>query len=205
MKLIRGAAVGIGLIAFAAGAVVTQPAQADSSDYSLLFPQFSPPVRWNPCRAITWDTRAVPRSERVRLTAAFRAATAASGIRFRAVRRKADISVRFRWTNAIAGEAGRGGARVVILPNGSRHLALGALSLTPPRTATEAARITIYMHEIGHVIGLGHARLEDEVMYPAVTVNAASAPQFGPGDRRGLAALGSKGGCVQESPQFIRR
>lgn len=50
---------------------------------------------------------------------------------------------------------------------------------------------SVVMHELGHLVGLGHVDSNEELMYPTT----AAATDFGPGDRSGLAALGS-GRCI---------
>lgn len=52
----------------------------------------------------------------------------------------------------------------------------------------------IIVHELAHLVGLGHVDDRDELMYPIVTLGNA---EFGSGDRAGLAALGN-GACVPE-------
>lgn len=196
MRLIRSAAVGVGTVGVLAGALLgAGPAQAGYNDYTLMYPQYSPPARWNPCRVITWDSRAVPRAERGRLTAAFGMASSASGIRFRAVRRKADIAVKFQWKNETTGVAGMGGASIIFHADGTAYRGRGKLWFTPPRTLSAGEMGALYLHEIGHVIGLGHSTSPDEIMYPVMQPGIYD---YGAGDRHGMAVLGAKGGCVKE-------
>jgi hypothetical protein len=50
----------------------------------------------------------------------------------------------------------------------------------------------IMMHELAHVLGLGHVEDEDELMY---TYPGEGPVAFGPGDRRGLSAVGGDRPC----------
>ena len=51
---------------------------------------------------------------------------------------------------------------------------------------------SVIMHELGHVVGLGHVDAAGELMQP---MGSAERTVWGPGDKAGLAALGS-GQCV---------
>lgn len=52
--------------------------------------------------------------------------------------------------------------------------------------------LNLLMHEIGHIIGLGHVIAASEVMYHRVQDRT----EWGPGDRAGLARLGVAAGCL---------
>lgn len=53
---------------------------------------------------------------------------------------------------------------------------------------TRGTRISSYLHEIGHALGLGHAEDPTQVMYPVVSSRNAGG-RWGAGDLAGLAAL----------------
>jgi hypothetical protein len=54
-------------------------------------------------------------------------------------------------------------------------------------------RGAVIMHELAHVMGLGHAREESQIMYPSVTYKKA---KWGAGDYQGLKQLGNgRGKC----------
>ncbi|HZT64902.1 MAG TPA: matrixin family metalloprotease [Acidimicrobiales bacterium] len=52
----------------------------------------------------------------------------------------------------------------------------------------------LLLHEVGHMMGLGHAANPADVMYPTNTLSSATS--YGPGDLAGLRQL-SSGGCLQ--------
>jgi hypothetical protein len=53
------------------------------------------------------------------------------------------------------------------------------------RIANPKRVIHLYLHEIGHILGLGHARRDINVMYPSLDTMVG----LGPGDRAGVAAI----------------
>jgi hypothetical protein len=51
----------------------------------------------------------------------------------------------------------------------------------------------ILLHELGHVVGLGHVSEQSELMYPATTDGPS---RLGTGDRLGLMSVGGLAGCL---------
>lgn len=52
---------------------------------------------------------------------------------------------------------------------------------------------TVLHHEMGHAVGLGHAKQPNEVMYPIA--HTGSPTDYQAGDRAGLKAVGASAGC----------
>ena len=62
-------------------------------------------------------------------------------------------------------------------------------------TQSAATRKLVYMHELAHVLGLGHvSALGTQVMEPFMRADRPAI--WGMGDRTGLAKLGAKSGCL---------
>ncbi len=92
-------------------------------------------------------------------------------------------------------------AAVAPLPNSRKVYVTGSLLLDGPQLE-ESLRVvggrdqvlSVLLHELGHVIGLGHVEDPAELMHPEGQPGAAG---YGPGDRAGLARLGA-GACVPD-------
>jgi hypothetical protein len=96
--------------------------------------------------------------------------------------------------------AGKGGSSWLELPRGSVYVS-GVVVLDGPdltelltrRGGRDVAR-AIVQHELGHLVGLDHVPVATQLMYPETS---GGLTDFAPGDRQGLAALGS-GACFPE-------
>jgi hypothetical protein len=118
----------------------------------------------------------------------------------------ADILVGWRGASSFkAGVVGEGGAafyRGFRLPNGSNvHKAVeGGVMLNAGFNDRLAGGFgkgytwgEVVMHELAHVIGLGHVGAKSQVMYHAITGGAA---RWGAGDLNGFRKVGDTMGCV---------
>ena len=77
-------------------------------------------------------------------------------------------------------------------------VAINADYEAPPGFASTTDHGSLVLHELGHLVGLGHVSSPEEVMYPEA--DAKSPTDWSAGDRLGLALLGRTSGCIQEPP-----
>jgi hypothetical protein len=97
-------------------------------------------------------------------------------------------------TVPIAVTGGVGGGSLVsaeVVLNTDRQLAVG---FGPGPSEGE-----VLMHELGHVVGLGHVASASEAMYPSVRGIA----RYGSGDLAGFAAVGKPAGCHPAPPPHL--
>lgn len=178
------------------------------------------PVRWNPCTAIHWrsNTSRGPAGGLDVIKAAVASVSGATATQWvydgptSTVPRvgvlrtttTAPQAVVIGWTDAASSDllAGRsastaGMTRTVWFSTGTVAATRGAVV-----ALNRASRIplrggvswqTAITHELGHVVGLAHARAAAEVMAPVLSTGIAL---LQPGDRAGLARVGRQAGCV---------
>jgi hypothetical protein len=59
----------------------------------------------------------------------------------------------------------------------------------------------VLLHELGHVIGLGHVSSPAQLMYAELAEHTSSTAEFGVGDRVGLRLVGREAGCLEAPPR----
>ncbi|GAA4692549.1 hypothetical protein GCM10023349_04450 [Nocardioides conyzicola] len=176
-------------------------------------------VRWNPCQPITYrlNTHLMPAGSRADLKNVFAQVSAATGLRFTYVGTttyvpfankttthptNADIVLAWstpRSASVLAGStAGRGGA-VWASAGGVTELYDGQAVFDATQrmssARSEQRRLTrqLYLHEVGHIVGLDHVSDKRQIMYP--TMQRTADAHYGAGDLAGLALLGAARGC----------
>jgi hypothetical protein len=159
------------------------------------------PVRWNPCRTLTWgSTSQLPQSEVFALEQAFATTSRATGIAFEqspvGMKPDIDVSVSLVPGSRVDGE----GTMEYIPPYGPvRGRAIsGKISAQIGAETAPELRQALYLHEIGHVMGLAHVSDPAQVMYD--TVDFSDGYGFGAGDLAGLRQLGTEAGCLNPPP-----
>lgn len=73
---------------------------------------------------------------------------------------------------------------------------INAADPNPPGFASPGAQGPVVLHELAHVLGLGHFKARGELMGPS----GGGVTDFGPGDLEGLRQLGSSAGCLSTPP-----
>ena len=179
-------------------------------------------MRWNPCKPITYrvNARGGYAGSVADVRRAFARVSAVTGVPFvyrgttsRIAFRtnpdpRADITVSWatpaqvpQLRGAVAGLAST--TYVVHGERGVRENVRGQIALD--RTASLRRGFTtsgpatwgqVYLHEIGHVMGLDHVGQRTQVMYPSV---GAANHRYGAGDLRRLRAVGRAAGCIRSS------
>lgn len=182
--------------------------------WAMTQPGTTDPVGWDPCEEIRYRVNPAgePRGGRTLITEALRRVSAATGLAFEDDGETADRPfpdgvklfgrpdpVVIGWGDAgeypeLAGEvAGVGGGVAERSPGGRVRYVSGSVILdveafTPANVARQPRVMeAIVLHEVAHVVGLGHVSEPMELMYSDNTGQV----ELGPGDREGLARLGS--------------
>ena len=75
----------------------------------------------------------------------------------------------------------------------SGWVAINADDPNPPGFDLPGEQGPVILHELGHLMGLGHVKTVGELMNPS----GGGVTDLGPGDKEGLRELGASGGCLR--------
>ena len=75
-------------------------------------------------------------------------------------------------------------------------VAINVADPNPPGFDWQGAQGPVVLHELAHVMGLGHYEAQGELMEPS----GGGMTEFGPGDLQGLRELGRSSGCLTTPP-----
>ena len=194
-----------------------------SGSYGFLVtePNSSLPVRYNPCATIHYvvNVSQAPSYGLQLVQNAFQEISQATGIQFAfdGTTTELPTSTRSAYVNGspnpilVAWEAngqtdylpqsnssgtvvGMGGSVYIYNSTaGQFQYVSGQAAISSNYPLTENEEIHLVLHELGHVIGLGHTSWTNQIMYP---VDESSPITYGSGDLRGLAELGMAEGCL---------
>ena len=153
---------------------------------------------WPRCSTISWryDSSGAPaggeRGMVDDLRATFARYAELTGLRF--IEGGSDIDIVIGWADLPDGTNAEAGAALVsqTLSDGSLRLSRDAERPRVPGFASGGRGVTL-LHEIGHVLGLGHVKDRTQLMYPVHSAGSPLAPQRG--DIAGITDLYAPSSC----------
>jgi hypothetical protein len=179
-------------------------------------------LRWNPCSTVHWraDLRLAPPGALTTVKAAVAQISAKTGITFvydgtaSYIPQKGNYAQPSSLVVSFARHPGRptasnyltGGSNVAYggyLAAGSYKNGKVVYQITKGFVVIDADRYPFFsskirsdvlMHELGHAVGLNHAKYKSEIMYP--TIGNYSPNGYAAGDLAGLRLLGRSAGCL---------
>jgi hypothetical protein len=192
-----------------------------TTDYTFLQTYNGKPIRWNPCHVISYrvNLKYAPAGVMTDIREALRRITLATGIHFKYVGTtswlpRADykgwpgtsnaviawsprdpMNMSQSWTTWIAGRGGPNTGPYRGTPWWHRGWAdfNSHDNKRFPSGFGKNGRGGLLMHELGHMMGLNHAKGANQIMYGGGTNAAASV--YGAGDMHGLRLVGRSQGC----------
>ena len=179
-------------------------------------------MRWNPCAPVHWraDLRLAPPGALTTVQQSVAALSAATGISFvydgtatyipqpSSTTQPAPLVVSFGrhsgqplGSNYLtgSGQIGDGGYRAVGTWNGKAVIyrltsSYVVIDADAYRFRSSQIKSSTLLHELGHAVGLNHARQASEVMYPVISPTTGTS--YAAGDLTGFRLVGRSAGCL---------
>lgn len=174
-------------------------------------------MRWDACTPITWHyapmRQAYPGAEQD-MVRAIRMLADQTGLTFTRSTAQTEAALTISWATPaqepqLAGSTiGLGGPGYISIDparNGGTEAQIVTGEVTFDATAEGRPGFTdpdgwawgqVFLHEVMHALGLGHARGQAQVMFPMASNHNQ---RFGAGDLGGLAVVGAQKGCIDTS------
>jgi hypothetical protein len=168
---------------------LSAPAPVDGSYTYLRFHRNGIPLRWDSCVALTFAVilNGVPTSEMTVVKESFNRVSKVSGFRFRQVSSSDHPMIVFSFKPFTQG----GPAGSANVTGKGNWLNKGEITIMKEMTHYPyAVKRALIMHEIGHVLGLGHSSVESQLIYPYV-----KATNWGKYDKEGFRQIGASQPC----------
>jgi hypothetical protein len=189
------------------------PAPPASGPHTFLYQISGGYARWNPCAVLRYKVnadKALP-GQRALLADVILEAEAATGVDFvyagdfsgpalRVPPAGADAVISFvnlQETPLESGSVGVGGGQYQDWGGGVGKVVNG-FAMFSNAYGTSSLQRDLMLHEIGHMLGLGHIQDPSQVMNPYVV----DVPHYSNGDRQGLWQLGAAQGCIATGYDF---
>lgn len=174
-------------------------------DYSALLTHEGEPVAYEPCRELRWyyDDNREPTSNKGSVPREFASVAQemmeATGVRFTRSKGRSNADLVISWKEFRGGGPSATGGSSFSWRHGDEdaYLSYGHIDLnrsdTWARGQSESPRTSLLLHELGHVMGLGHVDVKERLMYPVYS--EGSPDHFTRPERKGLRELYKPASC----------
>jgi hypothetical protein len=220
-RLLAVGAIALAAATTACGPIQSHATAGSSSDYAInVYSGWT--QRWNPCQSIHYkvNTSLAP-GQLSRVISAVASVSQATGLHFVYDGATSYVPEAGQWNQpdelvvsfanhngmnsgstylAGANQLGEGGFQSTYTTSNGRisdykiTKGYAVIDATAFSYSSDKVKNDTLLHELGHAVGLNHARYTSEIMYPVISNNSPTG--YTAGDLAGLAKVGSGNGCL---------